>query len=271
MNRRSVLAVVLAPALLFGVAVPAMAAPSASRAATHVGAHLVAVDHPSAASGGSGGSGGSGESGGGASGASGGSGGSGSGPGWATYQGKRIDLANGWGTAHACWVDAQGSTACYSSASAMAASTGLAVPAPAASPSGASGPTTSAPATTAASGSSAASSGSSSAGGSASAASVHAQGRLVPQTSCSNGGALYLYQNVNYGGNVLGISQANTWIDLANYGFADQMSSWINVSSCGAWGEHTLGGSSLYMPAETYNPWVGNTWNDQVVWVDLQT
>jgi hypothetical protein len=183
------------------------------------------------------------------------------GPGWAEYDGRQIDLAAGWGSAHACWVSHQAtstSTQCYASAAAMSEAIGVALPSSATGAGATGSPATGA--TTAAAGSSGASGSASPATGAA---------RPLSET-CGSGQVLYLYSGQSFSGNVLGISQANVWIDLASYGFADEMSSWINDSSCPATGEHTLGGSDMVMGARSSSSYVGPTWNHQVVWVCLE-
>lgn len=83
----------------------------------------------------------------------------------------------------------------------------------------------------------------------------------VPATTCG-GGAVYLYQDANYGGAELALQNYGYWVNLADYGFADEMTSWINTSSCnatvatGTYG----GGSHLGLGANSYDANVGSAW-----------
>jgi hypothetical protein len=94
---------------------------------------------------------------------------------------------------------------------------------------------------------------------------------VSPDSSC-DGGTLYLFQNINFGGNELAISSpTGLWINIAAYGFGNQTSSWINDASCAALASKTTygGGSQYLMSALTANQWIGNAWNDSINSVQL--
>lgn len=87
-----------------------------------------------------------------------------------------------------------------------------------------------------------------------------------PATSCGGSSDyLALFQNSNFGGQELDIDNIDYWVNLSNYGFGNEMSSWINYTSCNADGSRgTNGGVTPYltMGANNYSTYVGASWND---------
>jgi len=93
----------------------------------------------------------------------------------------------------------------------------------------------------------------------------------MPDVTCGAGG-LYLYQNEGFGGNELVISSPiGIWINLDNYGFGNEVSSWINDFSCNAYAAKSTDGtgSHLTMAAYTTNSWIGSAWNDSINSVEI--
>ncbi len=93
-------------------------------------------------------------------------------------------------------------------------------------------------------------------------------------TAC--GGSLdynYLYQNENFGGTELALQNIDGWVNLADYDFANEMSSWINDTTCDALValDTDGGGSQLTLPADDSNTWVGDAWNDDTNSEDITT
>ena len=93
-----------------------------------------------------------------------------------------------------------------------------------------------------------------------------AGGSLVqPLTSCSTG--LKLYQNINYGGNELIVNSTFLWINLADYSFADVVSSY-KVGACSIiMTDGTNGSGNVYPGATSAGSdvsWIGTAWNDRV-------
>lgn len=161
-------------------------------------------------------------------------------PGAASFAGRTISLADGWQGAAACVVHTPTSVQCFSSVAQLEQATGE----PATPPAGAPGPAPAPlPAPVAPS------------SGASGAAAVEC-----------GGGYLYLYQNVDFGGQVLALQNYGFWVDLANYGFADETSSWWNSSSCSGFAATGTNGSGslLSMPAGGESSWVGSAWNDVI-------
>lgn len=151
----------------------------------------------------------------------------GSGPSYATFEGRSIDLSREWGAATACLIWRQGGVAeCFRTSQALDAREAQL--------------SRTRTATTA---------------GPAAAASV----------SCSS--SLRLYESNWYGGRRLSFWDRGYWQNLANYGFEDQMSSYI-VGGCSVYlAEHADGGGWWY-PGPTY-PYAGEPvmswdWQDTI-------
>lgn len=158
----------------------------------------------------------------------------------ATFNGQTIDLANGWDGAQACLILESGTTQCYSTlADAQAAANVISQQEVA----GASG-------------------------SNARRASVKSVGAARAHSSCqgNSGEWLWLYQNVNYTGQAIGIQETNVWVDLQDEGFGDEMSSYANDTACQvAMSKSTNGsGSQLVVAAWASSANVGSNWNDQV-------
>lgn len=86
-----------------------------------------------------------------------------------------------------------------------------------------------------------------------------------PDTSCGSGDYLALFQNSNFGGQELDVDNIDTWLSLSDFGFGDTMSSWINFTSCNAYGSRgSDGGVTPYltMGAGNDSTYVGSSWND---------
>lgn len=84
-------------------------------------------------------------------------------------------------------------------------------------------------------------------------------------TSCSTG--LELFQNEGYGGNELILTTPSIWINLADYSFADVVSSY-KVGTCAVTMTDGTNGSGTIYPGAT-SPgsdvsWIGTTWNDRL-------
>jgi hypothetical protein len=86
-----------------------------------------------------------------------------------------------------------------------------------------------------------------------------------PLTSCSSG--LDLYQNQSYGGDELIVSSTLLWINLSDYSFADEVSSY-KVGACSIiMTDGTNGSGDVYPGATSAGSdvsWIGTTWNDRV-------
>jgi len=84
---------------------------------------------------------------------------------------------------------------------------------------------------------------------------------VIPCTA----GYTCLYEHVNYGGRRLEWQDPGLLVNLADYDFNDQMSSWRNLSGEAAIWYHDADGLGLArcMPAGASNPWVGSSDNDQ--------
>lgn len=156
----------------------------------------------------------------------------------ATYDGRTINLANGWQGATACAVVSPTDVQCFDTPAAMYQS-GL-VPKP--------GPQIS------------------------SSPSV-ASGGITPDDgsiNCTYGGWEYYFQNINYGGNELSILGSNfsvsDWIDLDDYGWGDTISSWKNANCYAAigWTGQYLNGSQYVFNAAFETSWIGSQFNDSI-------
>ena len=84
-------------------------------------------------------------------------------------------------------------------------------------------------------------------------------------TSCSTG--LELFQNEGYGGNELVLTTPSIWINLADYSFADVVSSY-KVGTCAVTMTDGTNGSGTIYPGAT-SPgsdvsWIGTAWNDRL-------
>jgi hypothetical protein len=88
---------------------------------------------------------------------------------------------------------------------------------------------------------------------------------VQPLTSCSS--ALRLYQNISYGGNELILSSTFLWINLADYSFANEVSSY-KVGACSIiMTDGTNGSGNVYPGATSAGSdvsWIGTAWNDRV-------
>ncbi|HLI14427.1 MAG TPA: hypothetical protein VKV23_00020 [Acidimicrobiales bacterium] len=182
--------------------------------------------------------------------------------GYATYNGQTIDLAQGWDGAKACAAYANGATECFSSADAMYRSIGAY-------------PTVQ--------------------GGTISSAQLRGHARALARRALArlrsfrlgtsaravghgaycqaNWEWLYLYQNINYGGTVLALQITDYWYDLWDYGFGDQLSSYINDTACYFYGVQNGDGSGAYIFG---NPWeaesyVGNAVNDLINYIYISS
>jgi hypothetical protein len=141
----------------------------------------------------------------------------------ASFNGGTIDLASGWGAAHACLIVSATDVECFATSAEMTAALADLGP--------------------------------------------------VPDTSCGSG-SLQLYQDKSYGGLELALdSPIDSWINLNNYGFGDETSSWKNTLSCDAAATQSASGSGnqLAMPAGGESGWVGSDWNDSINAVEIQT
>jgi hypothetical protein len=86
-----------------------------------------------------------------------------------------------------------------------------------------------------------------------------------PAISCSPG--LELFQNISYGGKELILSTASNWINLSDYSFTDEVSSY-KVGSCAVTMTDGPNGSGDIYPGAT-SPgsdvtWIGTAWNDRL-------
>jgi hypothetical protein len=93
----------------------------------------------------------------------------------------------------------------------------------------------------------------------------------VSQTSCGSG-ELKLFQNEGFGGDELDISSPQgIWLDLDDFGFGNEASSWKNTMSCDAYAAKSTDGTGtqLALPANSQNSWVGDDWNDAINSVEL--
>jgi len=91
------------------------------------------------------------------------------------------------------------------------------------------------------------------------------QSVVQPLTSCSSG--LKLFQNIDYGGDELILSTRLSWLNLADYSFADELSSY-EVGACSISMTDEAGGAGDVYPGATtaYSDvsWIGTAWNDRV-------
>jgi len=92
---------------------------------------------------------------------------------------------------------------------------------------------------------------------------------VIPCTA----GYTCLYEHVNYGGRRLEWQDPGLLVNLADYDFNDQMSSWRNLSGDAAiWYVDADGlGLAHCMPAGASDPWVGSSDNDQASSLRLLT
>ena len=120
----------------------------------------------------------------------------------AQFDGGTITLSQGWGDAHACAVLSATDIQCFSTGAEMASFL--------AAQSGAA------------------------AGAS----------QVTPDDSCgvSGGQYLYFYQNANYGGDEPALGNVGAWANLSVFGFADEMTSWINDTACNAYAAKGING-----------------------------
>lgn len=150
------------------------------------------------------------------------------GPGLAWFEGRQIDLRDGWGAATACMVwRERGVVECFRSAAAMALREAEL------------------------------SAGSTATGGSDS----------VSTASYSCSSPLRLYEHGSYGGRQLSFWDRGFWQNLGDWGFNDQLSS-FKIGSCYAYlAEHSWGGGEWY-PGDTspwvWSPTMWSGWNDRV-------
>lgn len=176
-------------------------------------------------------------------------------PAMAAFNGATIDLSKGWDGAQSCIVPLNGQTECFSTnAAAKAAAQAISASEQSAAPS-------------------------------APLASSKAEAKSVARAGLRHGAVahdngpcdgdgtqwLWLYQDSNFGGQSLGLQGTDQWWDLAEVGFADEMSSYINSTGCTAYGIENYDGSGpwLTMNAWDYSTYVGRTYNDKIVAVDI--
>jgi len=175
-------------------------------------------------------------------------------PSMAAFNGTTIDLKNGWDGAQSCIVPTNGQTECFSTnAAAKAAAQAIS----ASEQNAASAPLASSRA----------------AAKSLARASLRHGAVAHDNGPCDGDGTqwLWLYQDSNFGGQSLGLQNTDVWADLADFGFADEMSSYINSTGCTAYGIENYDGSGpwLTMNAWDYSTYVGRTYNDKIVAVDI--
>ena len=142
----------------------------------------------------------------------------------ATYDGKTIDLSEGWQGAHACLVVSTAEVRCYDTEREMrdslVAAARRAVP----------------------------------------------TDQVAPSIACSGGGNLVtLYADVSMGGNSLSFVSTSGWVNLAPFGFDNDMESWVNQTPCAAVVADGTGGSSaqLTLAAHSSSSSVGSTWKNR--------
>ena len=100
---------------------------------------------------------------------------------------------------------------------------------------------------------------------------LHQLSGVSPDTGCGSG-ILYLFQDINFGGNELTLSSPQgLWINIDDYGFGNETSSWINTLSCESLAAKSTNGSGsqLAMGANSSSTWVGSAWNDAINSVQL--
>ncbi len=175
-------------------------------------------------------------------------------PSIATYNGGTIDLSVGWDGAQACIVPSGAQTECFSTL-AEAQSAAQAISQQEVATGGSS-------------------SGSNVRRASVATARAALRGRtVVPHSPCESDGGqwLWLYQNANYGGQALGVQDVDTWWNLYDLGFADEMSSYSNDTGCTVYMIQNPDGSGPWLTASPwgFSSYVGSTWNDTVVGVDI--
>ena len=87
----------------------------------------------------------------------------------------------------------------------------------------------------------------------------------APSGNCSTG--LELFQNVSYGGTELVLYARSIWLNLSNYSFSNELSSY-KVGACSiSMTDAPNGGGNVYPGATSAGSdvsWIGTAWNDRV-------
>lgn len=144
----------------------------------------------------------------------------------ATYDGRQIDMADGWQGAHACAVLSATDVRCYDSQADLQDALGASArqnAAAQASP-------------------------------------------LASSSCGGAGLFVTLYSNTNFGGDSLSFATtSNQWTNLAPYGFDNEMESWTNTTTCAALVADGTGGSGaqLTLAAQSSSSNVGSSWKNR--------
>ena len=91
-------------------------------------------------------------------------------------------------------------------------------------------------------------------------------GLATPAATCSSPGTLVtLYANTGMAGNSLSFTSTVNWADLANYGFDNDMESWVNQTACNSIVADGTGGggAQLTLAARSSSSNVGTSWKNR--------